>query len=351
MKKLILNEKVLTIQEWLTEQQVETNQQQGVTKQSEINSDIDTILSKLKELEDNMDEMVSSYEELSTSLNEEELNEDEAGKLKDFVFVAPKVRKMQQKANKIRLNKVDLEFAIANAPADKKKRLEGKAKDLGKDITELEDSIDDYQKDSGSSYSLKVKSMERIKGKLAAIKRKTGLNDDPKKKADLKRQMQTLADNFKEEAAAAKELQKNGPSAEEIKTEIEKNKKTPKKDPATTTEPEKANPPKTTEPEKTNPPKTAEPKTKEPEKTTPPEGEKVKGQTEQTPEQKAKNSKEGKLKRLKDLLPKVKGEDQKAKIQAMIDKLQKESWELFLDDKYVAIVEAEIVEFEKSILS
>lgn len=351
MKKLILNEKVLTIQEWLTEQQTETNQPQGVTKQSEINSDIDTILSKLKELEDNMDEMVSSYEELSTSLNEEELNEDEAGKLKDFVFVAPKVRKMQQKANKIRLNKVDLEFAIANAPSDKKKRLEGKAKDLGKDITELEDSIDDYQKDSGSSYSLKVKSMERIKGKLAAIKRKTGLNDDPKKKADLKRQMQTLADNFKEEAAAAKELQKDGPSREEIEAERDKNKKTNKNTPPKTTEPEKTNPPKTKEPEQTTEPKTKEPeKTTEP-KTTKPEGEKVKGQTEQTPEQKAKNSKEGKLKRLKDLLPKVDDEAKKAKIQAMIDKLQKESWELFLDDKYVAIVEAEIVEFEKSILS
>ena len=333
MKKLILNEKVLTIQEWLTEQQIETNQQQAVTKQSEINSDIDTILSKLKELEDNMDEMVSSYEELSTSLNEEELNEDEAGKLKDFVFVAPKVRKMQQKANKIRLNKVDLEFAITNAPADKKKRLEGKAKDLGKDITELEDSIDDYQKDSGSSYSLKVKSMERIKGKLAAIKRKTGLNDDPKKKADLKRQMQTLADNFKEEAAAAKELQKDGPSKEEIQAERDKNKAKAKNN------------------QEKQPEKTTNNQEKQPEKTTKPEGEKVKGQTEQTPEQKAKNSKEGKLKRLKELLPKVDDEAKKAKIQAMIDKLQKESWELFLDDKYVAIVEAEIVEFEKSILS
>ena len=344
MKKLILNEKVLTIQEWLTEQQIETNQQQAVTKQSEINSDIDTILSKLKELEDNMDEMVSSYEELSTSLNEEELNEDEAGKLKDFVFVAPKVRKMQQKANKIRLNKVDLEFAITNAPADKKKRLEGKAKDLGKDITELEDSIDDYQKDSGSSYSLKVKSMERIKGKLAAIKRKTGLNDDPKKKADLKRQMQTLADNFKEEAAAAKELQKDGPSKEEIQAERDKNKAKAKNN-------QEKQPEKTTNNQEKQPEKTTNNQEKQPEKTTKPEGEKVKGQTEQTPEQKAKNSKEGKLKRLKELLPKVDDEAKKAKIQAMIDKLQKESWELFLDDKYVAIVEAEIVEFEKSILS
>lgn len=222
MKKLILNEKVLTIQEWLTEQQSGETQ---TTQPTDIASDIDTILAKLKDLEDNMDEMVSSYEELSTTLNEDELNEDEAGKLKDFVFVAPKVRKMQQKANKIRINKVDLEFAIANAPSDKKQRLQAKAQDLGKDITELENSIDDYQKDAGSSYSLKVKTMERIKGKLGAIKRKTGLEDDPEKKTNLKKQMQALADDFKEEAAAAKELQKKGPSTEDVKAEQDRLKK------------------------------------------------------------------------------------------------------------------------------
>ena len=212
-KTLILNEKVLTMGEWLTENQPGETQ---ITQPTDINSDIDTILTKLKDLEDNIEEALNSYEEYATILDEGELNED-AGKIKDFVFIAPRVRKMQQKANKIRLNKVDLDFAIANAPSDKKKRLQAKAKDLGKDVTELEDSIDDYQKDSGASYSLKVKNMERIKGKLSAIKRKTGLEDDPKKKHDLKRQMQTLADDFKDEAEAAKELQDKAPSAEEVK--------------------------------------------------------------------------------------------------------------------------------------
>ena len=178
-KTLILNEKVLTISEWLTENQPGEIQ---TTQTTDIKSDIDTILTKLKDLEDNIEEALNSYEEYVTTLNENELNEDEAGKIKDFVFIAPRVRKMQQKANKIRLNKVDLDFAIANAPSDKKKRLQAKAKDLGKDVTELEDSIDDYQKDSGATYSLKIKNMERIKGKLSAIKRKTGLEDDPNKK-------------------------------------------------------------------------------------------------------------------------------------------------------------------------
>lgn len=215
-KTLILNEKVLTISEWLNENQPGEIQTTQTTQTTDINSDIDTILTKLKDLEDNIEEALNSYEEYAATLNENELNED-AGKIKDFVFIAPRVRKMQQKANKIRLNKVDLDFAIANAPSDKKKRLQAKAKDLGKDVTELEDSIDDYQKDSGATYSLKIKNMERIKGKLSAIKRKTGLEDDPTKKSDLKGQMQALADNFKEEAEAAKELQNEAPSPEEVK--------------------------------------------------------------------------------------------------------------------------------------
>ena len=73
-----------------------------------------------------------------------------------------------------------------------------------------------------------------------------------------------------------------------------------------------------------------------------------KGQTEQTPEQKAKNSKEGKIKRYKDLLAKTDDEEKKATIQSKIDALQKESWESFLDDKYMAIVESELLEFEKA---
>jgi len=334
-KTLILNEKVLTIGEWLTENQPGNTQ---TTQPVDITSDIDTILTKLKDLEDNIEEALNSYEEYATTLkedelNEDELNEDEAGKIKDFVFIAPRVRKMQQKANKIRLNKVDLDFAIANAPSDKKKRLQAKAKDLGKDVTELEDSIDDYQKDSGATYSLKIKNMERIKGKLSAIKRKTGLEDDPNKKADLKRQMQTLADGFKDEAEAAKELQdKEGPSKAEIKKEKEAAAPAAGK---TNTETGKTN----TETGKTNT-ETGKTNTGT-----------VKGQTEQTPEQKAKNSKEGMIKRYQDLLAKTDDEEKKKTIQQKIDSLQKESWELFLDDKYVAIVEAELVEFENAILS
>lgn len=339
-KTLILNEKVLTISEWLTENQPGEIQ---TTQTTDIKSDIDTILAKLKDLEDNIEEALHIYEEYSTILNEEELNEDETGKIKDFVFIAPRVRKMQQKANKIRLNKVDLDFAIANAPSDKKKRIQAKAKDLGKDVTELEDSIDDYQKDSGATYSLKVKNMERIKGKLAAIKRKTGLEDDPKKKTDLRRQMQTLADDFKDEAEAAKELQdKEGPSKEEIKRRQQAAQDAQDAQKVTPTTPKDGKPASTTTPEGGKPASTTTPEGGEP---------KVKGQTEQTPEQKAKNSKEGMIKRYKELLAKTNDEEKKEKYQQKIDDLQAESWEAFLDNKYVAILEAELVEFEKAILS
>ena len=49
-KTLILNEKVLTISEWLTENQPGEIQTTQTTQTTDIKSDIDTILTKLKEI-------------------------------------------------------------------------------------------------------------------------------------------------------------------------------------------------------------------------------------------------------------------------------------------------------------
>jgi hypothetical protein len=71
-----------------------------------------------------------------------------------------------------------------------------------------------------------------------------------------------------------------------------------------------------------------------------------KGDKEQTPEQKAKNSKEGKIERYKKLLADTDDDEKKKDFQGKIDKLQKESWESFLDPNFERLVEAELATFE-----
>ena len=76
---------------------------------------------------------------------------------------------------------------------------------------------------------------------------------------------------------------------------------------------------------------------------------KIVGTTELTDEQKAKNSKEGKITRYKALIDGTDDEAKKAQYQKKIEDLQEESWESFLDSDYVAVLEAELLEFENSV--
>lgn len=223
MKRLTLNESLKSFEEFSNElgsimkDSVTTENETGsITPgtSTDVASEIDTILTKLKDLEDNMNESLGDY-----YMGLDEKDDGSMKKLKDFMIVAPKVRKLQKKANKIRLNKVDLDFAVLNAPSAKKKTMQGKASDLGKNIDDLEKSIDLYQNQNGSTYSQKVKNMTRIEGKLGAIKRKTGLSDDPDQKSNLKQQVIKLNQDYKDEVEAAKELQSEGPSKEEMAKE------------------------------------------------------------------------------------------------------------------------------------
>jgi len=67
-------------------------------------------------------------------------------------------------------------------------------------------------------------------------------------------------------------------------------------------------------------------------------------------EREAKNSKDGQIKRYKDLIAKTDDEEKKKKFQSKLDALQKESWELFLDPKYVAVLESELVKYESELV-
>jgi hypothetical protein len=66
-------------------------------------------------------------------------------------------------------------------------------------------------------------------------------------------------------------------------------------------------------------------------------------------EREAKNSKEGKIQRYKDLLAKTDDEEKKKKIQDKIDDLSKTEESKFLDPDFIAVLEAELLEFENLI--
>jgi hypothetical protein len=66
-------------------------------------------------------------------------------------------------------------------------------------------------------------------------------------------------------------------------------------------------------------------------------------------EREAKNSKEGKIQRYKDLLAKTDDEEKKKKIQDKIDTLSKTEESKFLDPDFIAVLEAELLEFENLI--
>ena len=218
--KILLNEKVLTMQQWLDLNENETSptneKPRADVDSTETNTDlskeIDVILDKLKDLEDGLnEELLGYFENLLDGLHEAKDEGLSLKKIKDFMITAPKIRKMQQKANQMRLNQIDLEFAKANASGDRAKQIGTKTDGLSNNIKELESDIDTFAKDHGMAYSQRVKNMTRIKGKMQVLKKKTGMSDNPKQKSSLKNRMLGLKSSYEEEVEAAKVLQDDAP--------------------------------------------------------------------------------------------------------------------------------------------
>jgi hypothetical protein len=189
---------------------------------------------------------------------------------------------------------------------------------------------------------------EKIAGQIASIKRASGLEDDPKKKASYKEKMAELQVKYKQDQAAIKELE---PSEEDKDAEIEKKKEkkrlakekqdkldadaeTSKKEKQDKEAADKATADKATADKATADKATAD-----------------KADAEKKEPKDDKNSKEGKLKRLEDMLAKAKesGDEEKIKkVQDLIDKVSaKESWQL--DGTTLGIMlESEIAKLEMS---
>ena len=193
---------------------------------TEIIQDVDTIMNSLQKLSVQIKEAVDALEVFEgEELNEDELNEDYAifeleagevaGKLADWMFYAPKYRKMQQKVNKMQMNALDIQIAIDNLsdeegidPKTKKAKrdmLKAKKETMDNQVDDLQKAIDDKARERGQ-YIQKVLSTEKIKGKMALVKRSSGQEDDPEKQKDLATSMKELNKRLQDEQNAIKAL-------------------------------------------------------------------------------------------------------------------------------------------------
>ena len=196
------------------------------SQKSEIISDVDNIINSLETLASEL------TEELSQIRNIDFKNIDEAtlDKASDFInswIISIKAAKAQKKVNKIKMNTVDLEFAAEHATGDKKKILNDKLTKTKQQAKELQSMVDDKFKGKGGIVDSRL-AKEKIRGQLELIKRTTGMEDNPKTKADLKTKIKELQVRAAEEEKAIAELE--GKNQEVIKKEKEKLSKNPKKE-------------------------------------------------------------------------------------------------------------------------
>ena len=175
--------------------------------------DVDTIMTSLDALS------VELTEELEAVESGLAMNEAGAGDAIKQWFISMKAAKAQQKVNKIKMNAADLEFAADQADGDKAKAIKAKLPKVKLQATELQKMVDDKYGSKGAIVSSRI-SKEKIKGQLQIIKRTTGMEDDPKKKSDLKTKMKELAQKAKEEDQAISDFEDK--NAEQIKKEKEK---------------------------------------------------------------------------------------------------------------------------------
>jgi hypothetical protein len=179
-----------------------------------LSGDVDTIISSLDSL----------VKELTEELDSPEFNEvneadgEAPSKVWQWIWWMPKARKAQQKVNKIRLNIADIESAARDvADATQKERMTAKANQIKDQAETLQTLVDDKFSTKGEIVTKAIQN-EKIAGKLAVIKRISGLEDDPKKATSYKEKIAELTAKYREEEAAIKQLE---PSEVDKKAEKE----------------------------------------------------------------------------------------------------------------------------------
>jgi hypothetical protein len=178
-------------------------------------------------------DIISTLSTLYDSLTEE-LEEIEEGILEggegpskaiQWIWWGPKARKSQAKVNKIKLNIVALEFARDNAEdSDVKDKLKLKVVTAKEQANTLQQMINDKFSGKGDITKRSLAS-EKIKGQLQAIKKTTGMTDNPNKSKELKDQLKELGTRLRKEEEAINALKPSTEEREEAAADIKKKKK------------------------------------------------------------------------------------------------------------------------------
>ena len=167
----------------------------------------------------------------SAEVNEETISK----KVMDLVWYKAKANKAMDKVNKVKQNAVAIDLAAKGLDGSdkqekaKKDKLVAKAKSAKEKADELEKAVRD-KFDDRSIIVQKAIQKKDIEGQLAAIKQETGMEDNPKKKSELKDKMKQLNTQLKKEDDAIAQIEQDAePEVEDAKDAVQKYKDEEKK--------------------------------------------------------------------------------------------------------------------------
>lgn len=195
-----------------------------IVSKDSIIADVDHIITSLETLAGQVQEMVDS-------LDSEAVNEVDAGTaLLHWAVTGPKAMKAQAKVNQMKINLQDLQFARDNADSKNKESLKAKAEAVKNKVDDAQKTVAD-KFDSKSDIVKGMRLKKKLEGDRELIKRLTGMEDDPKKKAELKDQLSKIVAREKEQTMAIKELKPDEANDEDAvkKAKEEASKEEPKK--------------------------------------------------------------------------------------------------------------------------
>ena len=167
----------------------------------------------------------------SAEVNEETISK----KVMDLVWYKAKANKAMDKVNKVKQNAVAIDLAAKGLDGSdkqekaKKDKLVAKAKSAKEKADELEKAVRD-KFDDRSIIVQKAIQKKDIEGQLAAIKQETGMEDNPKKKSELKDKMKQLNTQLKKEDDAIAQIEQDAePAVDDAKDALQKYKDEEKK--------------------------------------------------------------------------------------------------------------------------
>jgi hypothetical protein len=170
-----------------------------ISGRSDIMVDVDTIMNSLETLASELKEELA--------LEEEALTEGAKDFIKQWI-TSLKAVSSQKKVNKVKMNAADLEFAAKKFDGDKKQSMKDKAAAVTKQAGELQTMVNNKFAGKGDIVDRKLSST-KIKGQLEIIKRTSGMEQNPNKKASLKMKMKELTAKFAEEQQAIASLEQD----------------------------------------------------------------------------------------------------------------------------------------------